>query len=1276
MDPYNQPYNFPPQQTPGPPQPPWKAPPRRSGWADPRFAQHQPQSPVSPYNTNPNVYGPPLPPPPPPPPHTQPPAQQPPPQFDTSAWGVRYNHGVAQHYDSRPPLPPRPPSAAGQISPQFDHAAAAANYSSQAPPNTGNHHGPPPAQHFPVTWNGPYPSTQPPPPSTFHAPPPPPPRPPEYQAQIEAQHQHQQNRVNTPHQEYSHRPTSHHYDAPLQNVWATHHFPPTSQAYHPTAPAPQQISATVDRPLVSPVDSSSGPWAGHGHSSTGQTTNNQQDGQRTDGQPGHAQGVNFGGPSDWEHYDPSRPSDDVPTSPPAHPAERFHHAQGPSSPSQPSTIHEPRSTGQGPPTTFEIGAPSPASPHRRSSLHGRYPSSPPAETSQLHRKGISSSSGEISGEISADGGGTQDGVSQPSDAPARTPPVTQRGDQPESRASAPAVSPETQRSVQVVDPYADMEPEFKASLNRYAAMLRKESAAETDEEKFKIFQAFIQKELRLRSLLYGVGVELNQAPKEVNKAASLADILADIQAVLPSAIDVAPMDNSAGASSDSDAHKTMEPTATTNPKELPPPLSTTDEAPAQLAAILTDGSAGQPKPELSEPSRAEPPAQKPSIGVDVALASQSKNERPGEVNTNNDDAEDDEVYSPGGRPRIRRVPPVTTAKPRSSPTTATSDQGRPNSPESMPSPSADAPMVIEDYATGHPPSPGMNAPILVVPEPAGAASSQQAQQQRPAAPIKFEPSRPAYTPFRYSAAVQDAKPKSLQPADQAYSSLRHSVADSGRLMAQEPLFTPTRPPSATARKEHEEAFIGLIRNQSMAVRQGTPGAKDPFGPGEAAVKPEPPLAIRVGTPTNAPVVEPVKQAITALRSLLPSDPSLHAVDHPSLKTIKRKMDAIPDEFGFIHQAVVEWDRTNREVRKQQDAECRSRQEESEAHIDALFNDNEIGYADIADLEAEFKLSEAERRYHENKEELESFTAQVFAPVTERLEKEIAELTTTYTLAMDLLDLESASASQYFWRKKEKLLMSEVMCDLLALFNKIELRHRKVAEAHVERERRRKHLEMTVLYTNGDAAGVKQLEKDFATAEKMQVLHEAREKDTIANRLMDAFDRAIVRGLGDNQTFIDGILTRLQDLRKTIPPAGPSGRDPHRETDAARDTLSLAQSVVETVMADSRKILALSNEAEGLLNDADYAVSVADARVANADKVTYSNLESEKAKEDAKLREEMHSRISSVTKAPAEAVTLIQELLDRIGHDPDHQERMRKALEAAKQRNASTVPGSP
>lgn len=857
--------------------------------------------------------------------------------------------------------------------------------------------------------------------------------------------------------------------------------------------------------------------------------------------------------------------------------------------------------------------------------------------------------------------------------------------------------------MKVVDPYADLEPEFKASLKRYAAMLRKEASAGSDEQKFEIFHTFIMKELRLRSLLYGV--ELNRSIKEVKKAASLADI----QAALPTS--VVRQEHVEGVDqAKSEGVPTAPSTAQQHPHQPPPPK----EDALQASQNHADGQKEQSKTSIDKADNVVPSPPVRSVGQ-----SQAVSVRPVDaVAANLQRDGDEEAYSPGGRPRAPVIaaaaapsppPPPPALKVQSNPgdkapagvasiaeeeayspggrpkpvnvvgikptrpsiSMSSQDQSDPNLSLTAPSPSNNAPMVMEDYVTPQPPSPSANAPIILESDVPQSSSGRPSDAPRPVVPIKFEPPRPAYTPFRYNAGVQDDKMQPSQPADQAYSSLRHAVADSGRLMAQETLLGPIRPSSATGRQEHQEAFIGLIRKQSMAVRQQPPQPPSAIRAKDNAVNLVPPPAIRVGTPAGVQPEDRLKQAVTALRTLLPQDFSVDSIQHPKLKELKAKIAAVPDQFGFIRETVVEWDRTNREVRKQQDAERRARQEESEAHIDGLFNDNEIGYADIGELEAEFKLSEADRRYRENQEELESFTTQVFNKVTQKLQKEIDDLTPAYNAAIELLDRESESVSRCFKLEGNRASMSEVMNCALSLFNKIETRHRKMAEAHVERERRRKHLELTILYTNNDKDGMKRLERDFEVAEKAQVLLEVRGKDERANKLMDSFDRATVRGLGDNQLFIDDVLAKLEEVKRIIF-SDDTGmfRGKLYEPGGARETLSLAQDVVGIVMADSRKLLALSNEGDILLNDADYGVSVAEARVANADKGTYSSLEREKAKEDAKLVEEMNARVASVTKSPLAAIALTREVIDRIGDDPEHQDRIKRALEAAKQRNAT------
>jgi hypothetical protein len=202
--------------------------------------------------------------------------------------------------------------------------------------------------------------------------------------------------------------------------------------------------------------------------------------------------------------------------------------------------------------------------------------------------------------------------------------------------------------------------------------------------------------------------------------------------------------------------------------------------------------------------------------------------------------------------------------------------------------------------------------------------------------------------------------------------------------------------------------------------------------------------------------------------------------------------------------------------------------------------------------------------------------------------------------------------------------------------------------------------------------------------------------------MDSFDRATVRGLGDNQVFTDEVLSKLQELKKVVDTALTSADSSSKDilsqtSNGPRDTLHLAQSTLEAITSDSRRLLALSNEGDILLNDADYNVSVAEARVANADKAVYIKLEGEKGKEDGKLMEDMTVRTLSVVKGPAEGIRLVKEIERMVdgGGTPgvgsilamgdgtgtgseavgEHAERMKMALEKAKIRNAGSTGGA-
>lgn len=753
-----------------------------------------------------------------------------------------------------------------------------------------------------------------------------------------------------------------------------------------------------------------------------------------------------------------------------------------------------------------------------------------------------------------------------------------------------------------VDPYADLEPEYRASLSRFVAMLRRESEASSETGKFSIFKAFMDKELRLRSVLYG----LDGGGTETTNAANGSSVQPSSNTKLEEALDELPLG------------------LKTSPR-TPDPIPITQDAVARTSTPENKGRAASPKLAVSTPQASNDD----SFSV---------------VDQLNDEVE----YSPGGRPKVSK--PRAVAKNPKNPSqkiSAATSAPVTSLVKGPSSPSDNAPIVVNDYSTGGPESPGRNAPIVVdMLDPVGRPGSTPLTPNAPsAAPLKFEPPRPVYTPFRYTEASRNDLDKLTiqQPAYQAYTAMRQS-ADSGRILTQ----GPTTVDSAT--RQGQDTFLGLIRSQSRARPNN-----------------------RSSTPSNLLVKNPRIEAYNAIRALVPKTLPDQS-QPPKLAAIYQEMEKIADEFGFIRENVLRWDDNNRQVREGHDRERQSRQEESERHIDALFNDNEIGYSDISTMESDFKLTEAKKKYEEEQQELESFTKQVFELVTQRLEKEILNLNAQYILAMDLLDLKSNSASYFMNRDDDHVRTAQVMDVVISLFNKLQVRYQKLAEANFERERRQKKLELTVLNVNGDVAAVKKLEQEFRTAEMLQVLHEAQERDTRANKLMDSFDSATAQALGDNQTYVDELLAKLRKMDTLL---GGDGKESLQNTfepaGGLRQTLLQAKAALDFVAADSNAILRASNTADMILNDADYVVSVAKAHLANAPAAAYKKLNEEKQKEDAKINEDLDVRLESIAKGPADALSVIEGLVARIGNEPEHQERIERALEAAKMRNANKDP---
>ncbi|PGH00537.1 hypothetical protein GX51_05752 [Blastomyces parvus] len=1097
------------------------------------------------------------------------------PGTDTSAWGVRYNlqqqqqqqqhHHHQRHQSSfqgnqpvGPPVPPRPSSAIDQLQSQSQSPAQSTPWPGPVPTSTSPLQSN--QQFYPQTLSmnvsephSYYPHHQE-PWQTFQdpnfqsnqsIPPPPPPVPPAYQAE-----QQQLSQGWAPQPSYSDNPPIHHHDPPQQQQ------PPQTTTSGPSvmgqyAPAggngvhdlPQTTSPASLAPALSPPLNHANTYASPlTLTSAGPVV------PLSPPVVSSASVLGSGGPSDWEHFSARHDEIDdtavfnFKSDVPPKKANTFELASE-TSPRPPSGENKraqthPAESPQSHTATESIRKPSPSPPVSPATNPRDGPDKPPP----LNRTDSMTSS-----VISTDDSTIIDGVIQawsnpapPKILPLNTAPTKERTPSTSSHASEqphipPPLTPrphspkhETSRSttpkaeqsppktiIKVVDLYEDLDPWYKSSLSRYVTMLRKEMAAESDQERFKIFTHFLNKEAKLREILYGI-----------------------------------------------------EDTA-----------STFNTRPSRNISVRRQSLV---IPELNT-SKLSVPLEE---GDDVV------------------------TYSPGGRPILASA---LSAHGLAGGKGTTVGDGLHRS-ASHPTPPLQTRIRQSSFASKH--GVGVTSSgnlaasfprsVSVPPEASTAAARNQGL-----APLLSQPTRPVYTPFRYAEGPQAGSgPLTFdRPAFQAYSALRQASVSSGRTLAHPA--TNALSPNSTERPsmgkaEHGETFIGLIREKSVAYRGRHKGSDS-----QAKFSGETSLAGNKRT------------LFDALREMVPATLPTPAAN-PDVIELRRELEAVQGDFDFIQQSIDAWDEQARARRPELDRQRRVRQEESEHHIDGLFNDKEIGYSDINVLEDEFRETEAQRQLTEERKEFENYLENVFNPIESRLKDDISRLQAQYDRAIDMLNADTAASDLLPGSPKTtKYELSHIMQIAVELFQKLEVRYAKQTEAVLERERRRKQAERRYYVILGEPSLLKQLDQDFDDMETSNILNAAKEKDSRANTLMDSFDDASMRGLGENQGLLDDIAGKVKRINaQYINILGKLPSD-------IEEIMASALAVVKYLGTDSESILQSFGAADRALNEADYELSVSEARGSNADPDIFHRLEEEKKKEDVKINEDLQSRLDSV-----------------------------------------------
>ena len=754
------------------------------------------------------------------------------------------------------------------------------------------------------------------------------------------------------------------------------------------------------------------------------------------------------------------------------------------------------------------------------------------------------------------------------------------------------------------DPYSDLEPWGKASLNRYAAMLREESRAETNHDKLNIFNVFTSRESRLRVILYGTDDELIIPQKPVRQQHETIQ-KPDKVGFVKKAVERA---NSLGLEHSLKALPAL-PTNRSSVVGIP--------GNAQVSLIVQHGST----------SKGQGIDQKLQPSAD-STKSQEESEMPDGQSGSNE-----LQYSPGGRPvvaRLLRTDRETDAR-------SLQDAGTGHEKDKAPSSKAPA-------SSGSTDSPSPDGPIVVGLESSGA------------------PKKPAYTPLKYNEGRSEVKNylANRKSVCRPYATLTQGSLDSASNFGKEENIELKGAPSFITAPTSQYNSLSKAKVDGVIDAIDTNTQRFP------------------GTDVSNNLRRFVKADFDPLLLVLPDS---NAVVHVSARILdlRNVIELVADDFSFIHQSVVAWDAKAKKQREENDRQRHARQAESEQKIDLLFDDHEIGYGDIAELETEFKRSEAARRADEDRFEYQTFVSDVFDLVWTRLHYELDQLIPLYDQYSKLMD-HTLAGKDMFEGSQEGLALGPTMSSFLALHQKIEIRHQKAFEAVLERDRRLKKTEISPWYTLSNIAKVKQLEKQFEDAEKKAIIEYCQQRNTRANHLMDVLDQNTLRGVGANQDYMEAIMKAVRRIA--------SGRafasvPETNEPTAGLEEVEKAKAITALLASSSEQVVQTFQVADMLLNSADYEVHVARAKVAKADMATLAKLKEERAKEDQRLMRELEHRLALIREDTRRTNDEIVKLMLFLGVqngradstsvqaepiDPKHEARIRKALEEAKRRN--------
>lgn len=383
--------------------------------------------------------------------------------------------------------------------------------------------------------------------------------------------------------------------------------------------------------------------------------------------------------------------------------------------------------------------------------------------------------------------------------------------------------------------------------------------------------------------------------------------------------------------------------------------------------------------------------------------------------------------------------------------------------------------------------------------------------------------------------------------------------------------------------------------------------------------------------------------------LAPTDTS------PLIEELRTRFAHVKSDTSKSEELTKSWEKAASLTRRKRDDARRTRQEENEEHNDDLFNSNEISYAEMNELEDEFKQKEGELKANEDREDYKSYVEAVFDPVYEGLQAEIKALMDSYVEAESLLP---TSVSGVRSLEGSDAPSTKACLGLLQeLHEEIEKRQEKIIESVAERDRRYKKTETQPLYAAGNIARMKTIEKHFEAAEKQAVLRARREKAERVAEFVKLTEEVVINAVSTEQHEIDQIVAAIKDLE---------------DGKGDAELLARAHATLKSLKASSKALLAIFNDLEISLNSSVLEAEMAQVRAESADTGRLQELEQERLAGAKKMTAEYERRITVLDQDNMEIDQLVQKKSSKPerSEEQEKEHRLKAALEEAKRRNGA------